>query len=40
MALCRIKTIEQLQYESPGELGKLTAARARLSHLAAAKKAS
>jgi len=23
MALCRIKTIEQLQYESPGELGKL-----------------
>jgi transposase len=23
MALCRIKTVEQLQYESPGELGKL-----------------
>jgi hypothetical protein len=23
MALCRIKTIEQLQYQSPGELGKL-----------------
>ena len=23
MALCRIRTIEQLQYESPGELGKL-----------------
>jgi len=23
MALCRIKTIERLQYESPGELGKL-----------------
>lgn len=23
MALCRIKTIEQLKYESPGELGKL-----------------
>jgi len=23
MALCRIKTMEQLQYESPGELGKL-----------------
>ena len=23
MALCRIKAVEQLQYESPGELGKL-----------------
>jgi transposase len=23
MALCRIKTVEQLQYEAPGELGKL-----------------
>jgi transposase len=23
MALCRIRTVEQLQYESPGELGKL-----------------
>ena len=23
MALCRIKTVEQLQYETPGELGKL-----------------
>jgi transposase len=23
MALCRIKTVEQLQYQSPGELGKL-----------------
>ncbi len=23
MALCRIKTVEQLQYESPGELGRL-----------------
>ena len=23
MALCRIQTVEQLQYESPGELGKL-----------------
>ena len=23
MALCRIKTVERLQYESPGELGKL-----------------
>ena len=27
MALCRIKTIEQLQYESPGELGKLNLCR-------------
>ncbi len=24
MALCRIKTVERLQYESPGELGKLS----------------
>jgi hypothetical protein len=24
MALCRIKTAEQLQYQSPGELGKLS----------------
>ena len=23
MALCRIKTVEQLQYKDPGELGKL-----------------
>jgi hypothetical protein len=23
MALCRIKAVEQLQYETPGELGKL-----------------
>ena len=23
MALCRVKTVEQLQYHSPGELGKL-----------------
>ena len=23
MALCRIKTVEQLQYQPPGELGKL-----------------
>ena len=29
LALCRIRTVEQLQYASPGELGKLTFATSR-----------
>jgi hypothetical protein len=35
MALCRIKAVEQLQYQPPGELGKLSApifATAQLSY--------